>query len=52
MPTKMVSTGRYTFTESESGPHFDVDLNDGCEKIPWVDFDPLVEHNDSGGPGT
>ena len=44
MPMKMVSTGRYTYTESEGTPYFDVELNDS-EKIPWVDFDPLSEHD-------
>ena len=48
MPTKMVSTGRYTCTELEGGLHFDVELNHSREKIPWVDFDPLSEHDHSG----
>jgi peptidyl-lysine (3S)-dioxygenase / protease len=42
MPTKKVATGRYTCTERNSEPEFGVDVDVGSERIPWVDYDPLV----------
>ncbi len=43
MPIRMVPTGRYTYAELHGEPRFDVQVNDSCEQIPWVDLDPLIE---------
>ena len=42
MPTRMVCTGRYKYSDLYGEPAFDVETDDGGEMIPWVDFDPLA----------
>jgi peptidyl-lysine (3S)-dioxygenase / protease len=53
MPTKMVPTGRYKYSEANGEPKFEIELDhDPTHTIPWVDMDPLVfqaPHDSSAG---
>jgi peptidyl-lysine (3S)-dioxygenase / protease len=43
MPTKLVPTGRYKYSEANGEPKFEVEVDhDPTNTIPWVDMDPLV----------
>jgi peptidyl-lysine (3S)-dioxygenase / protease len=43
MPTIMVSTGRYSYDESNDQPNFNVETDEGGEQISWVTLDPLCD---------